>query len=375
MKIALVHLRHAYSGGVELYLNQMARYMADKGEDVTIICRSHADTPPHPNVKFVKLHGFSIGKSHRLWKFGKAVEKHVKESNYDLVYGLAHAWTHDVLRIGAGTSLHMARSLNKPMRIKDRVNHLIEQKAMAPGAYYHVISNSYKSAKEIQEAHNVPEDKITVIHNFVDTKRFDATRVAHESSQLIQKMGLAPHKPIFLFLGTGYERKGLKQTLTAFSKLTIDAQLVVVGRETHESEYIKFAESLGIQDKCKFMGEDKRPELYFTLADCYVLPTLYEPFGFTVIESLACGTPSITTENCGAKEVLKPDVSSVIGADVNPDDLAKAMEYWADKKRTTDVSKQCRSLALTMDVETVLERNYQKLLEVYKMKRQKPTCR
>lgn len=33
MKIALVHLRHAYSGGVELYLNQMARYLAEKGED------------------------------------------------------------------------------------------------------------------------------------------------------------------------------------------------------------------------------------------------------------------------------------------------------------------------------------------------------
>ncbi|NMR84030.1 glycosyltransferase family 4 protein, partial [Vibrio parahaemolyticus] len=155
---------------------------------------------------------------------------------------------------------------------------------------------------------------------------------------------------------------------TAFSKLNIDAQLVIVGRETHESEYIKFAETLGIQDKCKFMGEDKRPELYFTLADCYVLPTLYEPFGFTVIESLACGTPSITTENCGAKEVLNPKVSSVIGSEVNPDELAKAMAFWADKKRTTNVSEQCRALALTMDVNTVLEKNYHQLLAVYKMK-------
>ncbi|WP_045402592.1 glycosyltransferase family 4 protein [Vibrio campbellii] len=370
MKIALVHLRHAYSGGVELYLNQMARYMAEKGEDVTIICRSHADTPPHPNVKFVKLSGFSIGKSHRLWKFAKAVEKHVKESDYDLVYGLAHAWTHDVLRIGAGTSLHMARSLNKPMRIKDKVTHLIEQKAMTPGAYYHVISNSRKSAQEIQEAHHVPKEKITVIHNFVDTKRFDAQRVEKEALELKQQMELDPNKPIFLFLGTGYERKGLKQTLTAFSKLNINAQLVIVGRETHEGEYIKFAENLGIQNKCKFMGEDKRPELYFTLADCYVLPTLYEPFGFTVIESLACGTPSITTENCGAKEVLNPEVSSVIGSEVNPDELAKSMAFWADKKRTTNVSEQCRALALTMDVDTVLEKNYQQLLAVYKMKQQ-----
>ena len=216
----------------------------------------------------------------------------------------------------------------------------------------------------------MPKEKITVIHNFVDTNRFDAQRIEKEALELKQQMELDPNKPIFLFLGTGYERKGLKQTLTAFSKLNIDAQLVIVGRETHEGEYVKFAENLGIQDKCKFMGEDKRPELYFTLADCYVLPTLYEPFGFTVIESLACGTPSITTENCGAKEVLNPEVSSVIGADVNPDELAKAMAFWADKKRTTNVSEQCRALALTMDVDTVLEKNYQQLLAVYKMKQQ-----
>lgn len=369
MKIALVHLRHAYSGGVELYLNQMARYLAEKGEEVTIICRSHADTPPHPNVKFVKLSGFSIGKTHRLWKFAKAVENHVKHADYDLVYGLAHAWTHDVLRIGAGTSLHMSRSLNRSMRFKDRINHIIESRAMAPGAYYHVISNSYKSAQEIEEAHNVPADKITVIHNFVDTNRFDAQRVQAEAEQIKSKLGVDDGKPVFLFLGTGYERKGLKQALIAYSKLPFDAHLLVVGRETHEAEYVKFAKEIGVSDRCQFLGANSQPELYFTLADCYLLPTLYEPFGFTVIEALACGTPAITTENCGAKEVLNEQVATVIGAEVDPDELVSAMITWADKKHSSDVSKTCRELALTMDVEVVMEKNYQQLLKVYEMKK------
>ncbi|MEZ9480604.1 glycosyltransferase family 4 protein [Vibrio splendidus] len=369
MKIALVHLRHAYSGGVELYLNQMARYLAEKGEDVTIICRSHDEKPPHPSVKFVKLRGLSIGKTHRLWRFAKAVEKHVKESDYDLVYGLAHAWTHDVLRIGAGTSLHMSRSLNRPMRFKDRINHIIESRAMAPGAYYQVISNSHKSAAEIQEAHDVPTDKITVIHNFVDTKRFDAERIQSETNVLKKKLGVDDNKPVFLFLGTGYERKGLKQALTAYSKLPFEAHLLVVGRETHEADYIKFAKEIAVSERCQFLGADNRPELYFTLADCYMLPTLYEPFGFTVIEALACGTPAITTENCGAKEVLNPQVATVIDSDVNPDELLTAMIEWADKKRTTNVSQTCRDLALTMDVEVVLEKNYQELIKIYEMKK------
>ncbi|KOO12617.1 group 1 glycosyl transferase, partial [Vibrio xuii] len=81
------------------------------------------------------------------------------------------------------------------------------------------------------------------------------------------------------------------------------------------------------------------------------------------------GTPAITTDNCGAKEVLNPQVATVISAEVNPDELLSAMIKWADKKRTTDVSITCRELALTMDVEVVLEKNYQQLLKVYEMKK------
>ena len=230
-------------------------------------------------------------------------------------------------------------------------------------------SNSHKSALEIQEAHNVPADNITVIHNFVDTKRFDAQRIQKEADALKQKLGVNDGKPVFLFLGTGYERKGLKQALTAYSKLPFEAHMLVVGRETHEVEYVKFAKKIGVSERCQFLGADNRPELYFTLADCYLLPTLYEPFGFTVIEALACGTPAITTENCGAKEVLNDQVATVIGADVDPQALTEAMTAWADKKRTTEVSETCRELALTMDVDVVLEKNYQQLLKVYEMKK------
>ena len=369
MKIALVHLRHAYSGGVELYLNEMARYLAEKGNEVTIICRSHDEKPPHPSVKFVKLKGLSIGKTHRLWKFAKDVEKHVANSSYDLVYNLAHAWTHDVLRIGAGTTADMSRSLSRSMRFNDRVNHIIERRAMAPGAYYHVICNSHKSASEIQKMHNVPSNKITVIHNFVDTKKFDSVALKQKATKLKQQLGIDDGKPIFVFLGTGYERKGVKQTLTAYSKLPFEAHLLVVGRETHEARYVELAKELGVSKRCQFLGASEQPELYFTLADCYLLPTLYEPFGFTVIEALSCGTPVITTENCGAKEVINPSVSSVIGTDVDPDELLTAMVKWRDKKRTTDVSKTCRELALSMDIDVVLEENYQQLLRVYEMKK------
>src|SRR5690554_789760 len=364
MKIALIHMRHAKTGGTELFLNHLSRYLAEKGEEVTIICRSHTE-PAHPAIKFVKLRPFGLGKARRMWKFAKAVERHIETTHYDFVYGLGKTWTHDMLRIGGGTHLHFLKaSGRKHLRWKDMVSLKIEQKAMAPDAYKHIVANSYKSADEISEAYNVPRNKITVIHNFVDTKRFDASKIEHEVSKLKQKLALDFTIPTFLFLGSGYERKGLKNALQALAKLDFAANLLIAGHESDEETYKQYAKTLGIYDQCTFVGKTNQPEHYFSLADCYLLPAHYEPFGFTVIEALSCGTPVIITENCGAKEVLKPNVSSVISPDNLVDELAKAMSYWAKRKGDAKTQRECRDLALTLDVKAIMARNYQQILSI-----------
>ena len=366
MKIALIHMRHAKTGGTELFLNCLSHYLAEKGEDVTIICRTHVE-PTHPAIKFVKLDGFAIGKSHRIWKFAKDVEKHVAQSDYDFVYSLGKTWSHDMLRIGGGTHVHFVESMKQgKLSFKDKVAIAIERKAMAKGAYKHVVANSYKSAEEIQQAYGVPEDKISVIHNFVDTTRFDRERVSPQVNEWKEKLQLDDKTPVFLFLGTGYKRKGLKRALYAFSKLDFTAKLIIVGRENHEDDYKKYAQGLGIYDSCHFLGSQNQPEHFFPLADCYVLPTHYEPFGFTAIEALSCGVPVITTENCGAKEVLKLEVSTVVGAAVDADEIAQAMTHWAQYKGDLTLRKQCRELALTLDVEAIMEKNYQQILSAHK---------
>ncbi|KHD23456.1 group 1 glycosyl transferase [Vibrio caribbeanicus] len=365
MKIALVHMRHAETGGTELFLNQLSRYLAEKGEEVTIICRTHV-APSHPNIKFVKLNSFTIGKAHRIWKFAKDVEKHITQNQYDFVYGLGKTWTHDMLRIGGGTHVHFVESMKKgKLKLKDRAAIAIERKAMAKGAYKHVVANSHKSAQEIHEAYQVPKEKISVIHNFVDTTRFDKERVIERSKQLEKEIGLERSKPVYLFLGSGYERKGLKKAIKALSMLEFKATLLIVGRENHEADYKSYAEELGVLAQCKFLGVQSEAELFFAMADCYVLPTLYEPFGFTAIEALSCGIPVITTENCGAKEVLRPEVSTVVSSEVNPSDIAQAMKHWVNVEDKVELTRQCRSLALTLDVEAVMEQNYQQILDVY----------
>lgn len=368
MKIALVHMRHAASGGTERFLNELSRYLAERGEEVTIICRSHA-APPHPAIRFVRLRPFSIGKAQRMWRFAQAVENHVKAEDYDLVYGLGKTWTHDLLRIGGGTvHRHLISKPKRQWRWKDRVAARIEARAMTPGAYYHVVSNSWQSDREVAEAYEVPVEKRSVIHNFVDTRRFDRERLGGSVPDLARELELNASWPVFLFLGTGYQRKGLASTLEAFSRLDIDAHLLVVGRDSRQAKFEELARQLGIAEKCLFLGEQSSPERYFSLADCYVLPAYYEPFGFTILEALACGTPVITTENCGAKEVVSSEVASVIDRADNIASLTSAMAYWASRKGDASLREQCRDTALKLDVKEVMDENYRCILDVYRQK-------
>src|SRR6185295_18991211 len=108
MRLALTHLRHARTGGTERYLNGLAGFLAARGHEVTIVCRSHA-APPHPAVRFETLRGLALGGAWRTWSFARAVERHVTEHGaesalagrrYDLVVGLGRTWTQDVLRLG-----------------------------------------------------------------------------------------------------------------------------------------------------------------------------------------------------------------------------------------------------------------------------------
>jgi UDP-glucose:(heptosyl)LPS alpha-1,3-glucosyltransferase len=370
MKIALIHMRHAKVGGTELFLNQLSKFLCEQGEDVTIICRSHEE-PSHPNIKFVKLKPFSIGKAHRVYQFARAVEKHIAQTDYDIVYALGKTWTHDLIRVGGGTRKHIvALRKNQRPTLRDRISIYIEKKALSSENNQFVVSNSHKSSAEIMADYGVDKDKIVTIHNAVDLQRFSQQACQKAVVALKEQLNITDDQPIFLFLGSGYHRKGLEPTLQAFSLIKESARLLIVGNEQHPQPYIDLANSLGISDKCHFLGKQPNPEVYFSLASCYVFPTKYEPFGFTAIESLACGCPVITTEDCGAKEVLNDEVSSVLSSSFSPESLAECMIIWAKKSQSADFRQHCRDSVASLDVNHIMQLNYQIIQRAWQNKNQ-----
>jgi UDP-glucose:(heptosyl)LPS alpha-1,3-glucosyltransferase len=369
MRIALVHMRHAPIGGTELVLDGLARKLAEQGHDVTIVCRSHGDAP-HERVRFEVLRSPAIGSAWRMWAFATAVERHVASRRYDLVVGLGKTWTHDVVRTGGGSHAtfieRMQRAGVTSLRdravfraLKDHAALEIERRAYAPGAYRRVIANSRMVQRDIARRYDVPLDAFDVVHNGVDLERFHPRERA-QGDALRRSLGIAPEKIVFLFLGKGFARKGLDRALEALALSAArapNALLLVVGRDSSQATYERLADRLRLNERVRFLGERKDPEVCFAASDVHVLPTHYDSFAFTVLEAMASGVPVITTDGAGASELLDDGVhGAVLSRDCTPDDLAAAMVAWSDRERARAAGAMARQRAEAHGFDAMLER-------------------
>ncbi|MBK7874475.1 MAG: glycosyltransferase family 4 protein [Planctomycetes bacterium] len=391
MRVALVHLRHAHTGGTERYLNLVAGYLAERGDDVTIVCRSH-ESPPHPAVRFVKLRPLAIGGTARIKTFARAVEKHVRATAYDVVYDLGRAWTHDVVRLGGGcqaTYLELAHAATlKPWEKfvgaragKHRLALAIEARALGPGNYKRVVVNSKMVAEDVARRHGVPREKIELVYNGVDLERYSPAHRATMGALLRAELGIGPDERVVLFLGSGYGRKGLDVVLEAFARVARDdssphadgaragssshapsapsgtdspassarsgpLRLAVVGYDSEQPRFEARAAELGLAARASFLGGRRDTEACYALGDLYVLPTRYDPFANTTLEALASGLPAITSATNGASELITEDVDGAVLARADDvDALERALRRWIVPERLATGARAARALA------------------------------
>lgn len=311
--------------------------------------------------------------------FARAVEKHVAEANYDVVFGLGKTHTHDVVRMGGGvhsTYLKLAHQetlstfdkLTGKGKLKHRFALENEKRAFAPGAVQRVITNSKMVARDLTSQYPVPDDIIDVIYNGVDNERFDRERHAEAAAALRAECGYSNKHVVLLFLGTGYGRKGLDLVQAAFAQIAAKhsaARLLVVGFDSARGSYEARGADLGIADKSCFLGGRLDPEVCYAAADLYCLPTRYDPFANSTLEALSSGLPVVTSDTNGGSELIEPGVQGgVVSVSDGPDKLAAVLEPWFDATHRARGRKAARDLALRHNIESKLEQTLKVLTEV-----------
>ena len=133
------------------------------------------------------------------------------------------------------------------------------------------------------------------------------------------RFGIPEGVPIVLFLARVNKIKGVDFLVSSFemlSRVSPEAVLVIVGPDDgYLAEVERQVDALGIRSRVRFTGYldgDAKLQAY-QAASVYVLPSAYEMFAITLLESLACGTPIIATDRCGLADLVRQnDLGSIV---------------------------------------------------------------
>jgi len=210
----------------------------------------------------------------------------------------------------------------------------LEKRTFSPERTGRIIANSNRGKKEIVEHYGFPEERIEVIYNGVDCERF------RPSSE--KRLGKGTR---LLFVGTGFERKGLAFCIGALKHLPADVRLRVVGKG-NTAGYAALARNEGVDSRVEFAGGNHDIAVVYGEADLLVHPAIYEPFANVCLEALASGLPVITSRINGASEVIEQGKSGAIIDD--PGDtvaLAEAIRPFLDVKFRAVASERARAVA------------------------------
>jgi glycosyltransferase involved in cell wall biosynthesis len=168
----------------------------------------------------------------------------------------------------------------------------------------HLITISQSSKNDLRRFLNVPENKISVIYPYVS----DFFKPVPNPGSVNSKYGLPDD--YILFVGTLERRKNIVSLLRSFAlckrKGSIKHKLVLAGKRGWlYKDIFQAVEELDLKQDVLFLGyvpNEDLPSLY-SAANLSILVSLYEGFGLPVLESMACGTPVITSDGSSLPEV------------------------------------------------------------------------
>ncbi|MBD2436130.1 glycosyltransferase family 1 protein [Nostoc sp. FACHB-110] len=181
----------------------------------------------------------------------------------------------------------------------------------------HVVCNSQATADDIIDFYQIPANKITPIP------------LAHDRTHFLH-LNL-PTRNYFLYIGRQDPYKNLQCLISAFALLSQEYELWLAGPT--DKRYTPILQmqvaELGISHRVKFLNYVDYQELptIINQAIALVFPSLWEGFGFPVLEAMACGTPAITSNLSSLPEVAGD--AAILVNPYNTEEITAAMKMIA----------------------------------------------
>ncbi len=231
----------------------------------------------------------------------------------------------------------------------------------------HVICISNSTREDFHRFYQYPRAQSSVVYNGVNHELFFPLTKQEMAQATIDRVAMGVEGRYILTVGTLEPRKNLKGILSAMAVLKqagdYEGRLVVVGMKGWMSEDLGlFIKKLNLESSVKFLGfiSDAQLRLLYAGADIFVFPSFYEGFGFPILESMACGTPVVTSNTSSCVEIAASAAITVDPSDVKG--IALAMTRILIDK---DLAADLRERGIKRAEEFSFEKTAQETLKVY----------
>lgn len=319
MKIAIdVHSLGTQAGGNETYFRQLVRGLAhDDSKNSYILFHTHPFTLNEiENDRRMTLHRISKNPALRLTTTLPLALKKAQPDIFHCQY-IKPLW-------GAGKLVVTIHDLAHehfpgffhPLEVI-RMKKLVRWTAKKAD---HILTISEFSAADIAKRFALARDKITITY-LSASPDFHPRKKDFCQEHLARKYGIL--SPFILYVGRIQARKNLPRLVEAYAHVRNQGaavQLVIVGKTDWQSELLlEKIRELRLESSVVFPGFvpfDDLP-LFYNAAELFAFPSFFEGFGLPVIESMASGTPTITSFGSSLQEVAGDGAFLIDPSDTN----------------------------------------------------------
>jgi D-inositol-3-phosphate glycosyltransferase len=311
------------TGGLNVYVRELSRELAERGHHVDVFTRRAGDVPaaepalvdgsPHARLMHIDSGPAEYVEKAELPQYLDAFEQGVvafaqrEGITYDIVH--SHYWLSGLVgeRLKARwavphmTMFHTLAEVKSRSRISEwepdvriESEHAIVQQADR------IIAAGRDERDLLVRLYDADAARISVVPCGVNLDLFHPV----DQAQARRELSIGEHERILLFVGRIEPLKGIDILLGAASELAVehDCTVVVIGGDNSgmqgEMAYLRtLAKRLGIADRVRFLGavDHQKLPLYYSAADVCVVPSFYESFGLVALEAMACGTPVVAS--------------------------------------------------------------------------------
>ena len=328
-------------GGISSHVNDLSIALTRRGFNVHVVTCDFPGAPEYEQTHGVHVYRFNSripAHSFLEWVFSmnqamaeKAIDV-INSVNEDIDLIHAHDW------LVADAAIRVKNSFGKPLvstihateigrrggihneyqkTINEVERNLINQSSG-------VICCSKYMATQVSETFDLPKEKLFVIPNGVDASKFDTKQVV---TQAIKQRYAKKGERLVVYVGRLVYEKGVHVLIGAAPKVLAvlpSINFVIVGEGGMKEHLVKEAWDFGIADHVFFTGFVDSQTLIsiYKAGDIAVFPSLYEPFGITVLEAMAAKTPVVVSDTGGLAEIVEHEKTGVKVFSDNSDSVA-----------------------------------------------------